>query len=304
MNFRAVPALCSFGIAAALLSAASVGANLALGQERKSSTQRPDESQESASPDNANKQKLAVMRRLAEAIHVTAGEGEASKEAKLIPEPLFRFSDQARLLPDGSVWGWGTAGRPVMMVEFRTYDRTPGEWGYDLTATSDVRFSAEIAGHGRFAPRKSAFQLLSARGIAPPAKTAAARLRQMKQFARSLNASEVWREQRSELRLLPTEVHRYSDAARGIIDGAAFIFVVGSNPEAILLVEARQADSGSDASGSWKYGLARMSAAEVTFRLGDAEVWKIPEDHGGPSASYYSFWRSNAVPALAPRDRQ
>jgi hypothetical protein len=189
-----------------------------------------------------------------------------------------------------------------MMVEFRTYDRTPGEWGYDLTATSDVQFSADVTGHGRWAPRKSDFKLLPAGDIAPPVTTEAARLRQMKQLARSLNASELWKGQRSELRLLPTEVHRYSDAASGIVDGAVFIFVVGSNPEAILLVEAHQADGGSAAAGSWKYGLARMSAAEMTFRLGDSEVWKVPEDHGGPAASYYSFWRADAVPAPAPRD--
>jgi hypothetical protein len=281
----------------ACVSAAMYSAHVAPAQEPDSAAKDKNES-----ADNANKRKLAVMRKLAEAIHVKTGEGEASNQAKLIPEPLFRFSDQARLLPDGSVWGWGTAGRPVMMVEFRTYDRTPGEWGYDLTATSDVQFSADVTGHGRWAPRKSDFKLLPAGDIAPPAKTEAARLRQMKQLARSLNASELWKGQRSELRLLPTEVHRYSDAASGIVDGAVFIFVVGSNPEAILLVEAHQADGGSAAAGSWKYGLARMSAAEMTFRLGDSEVWKVPEDHGGPAASYYSFWRADAVPAPAPRD--
>jgi hypothetical protein len=281
----------------ACVSAAMYSAHVAPAQEPDSAAKDKNES-----ADNANKRKLAVMRKLAEAIHVKTGEGEASNQAKLIPEPLFRFSDQARLLPDGSVWGWGTAGRPVMMVEFRTYDRTPGEWGYDLTATSDVQFSADVTGHGRWAPRKSDFKLLPAGDIAPPVTTEAARLRQMKQLARSLNASELWKGQRSELRLLPTEVHRYSDAASGIVDGAVFIFVVGSNPEAILLVEAHQADGGSAAAGSWKYGLARMSAAEMTFRLGDSEVWKVPEDHGGPAASYYSFWRTDAVPAPAPRD--
>ncbi|HJS08037.1 MAG TPA: hypothetical protein VJ809_10275 [Pirellulales bacterium] len=281
----------------ACVSAAMYSAHVAPAQEPDSPAKDKNES-----ADNANKRKLAVMRKLAEAIHVKTGEGEASNQAKLIPEPLFRFSDQARLLPDGSVWGWGTAGRPVMMVEFRTYDRTPGEWGYDLTATSDVQFSADVTGHGRWAPRKSDFKLLPAGDIAPPAKTEAARLRQMKQFARSLNASELWKGQRSELRLLPTEVHRYSDAASGIVDGAAFIIVVGSNPEAILLVEAHRAESNPSAPGTWKYGLARMSAAEMTFRLGDSEVWKVPEDHGGPAASYYSFWRADAVPAPAPRD--
>jgi hypothetical protein len=141
----------------------------------------------------------------------------------------------------------------------------------------------------------------------PPAATEAGRLRQMKQFARKLSASQVWQGQSSELRLLPTEIHRYADADSGLIDGAAFAFVVGSNPETILFVEAHKAgtdsrkDSGtgssteSAAAGSWKYGLARMSAAAVTFKLGETEVWTVPQSLGGPTSTYYCFTR--AVPS-------
>ena len=251
--------------------------------------------------ESANKQQLGAMRRLAEAIRVTVGEGEQRQEAKLIVEPLYRFSDQARLHSDGSVWAWAVAGRPVAMAEFRTADRTKGAWGHDLVATSDARLSAEVARHGRWAPRETDFKLLPVPDSAPPAKTAAGRLRQMKQFARSLTASEVWRGQRSELRLLSTEVHRYSDTASGLVDGAVFIFVVGSNPEAILFVEAHKADSDTGAQGSWQYGLARMSAATMTFLWRDTEVWAVPESHGGPQAAYYSFWHTSPEPVSVPR---
>jgi hypothetical protein len=285
----------SLVMAAAWISAALLSAHLAAAEEAPPAAREENESQ-----DIIHKQQLAIMRRLAEAIHVTVGEGQDRKAAKLISEPLYRFSDQARLHSDGSVWAWAVAGRPVMMVEFRTADRTKGAWGHDLVSTSDERLSAEVARHGRWAPREPDFKLQPVPDMAPPAKTEAGRLRQMKEFARSLSASEVWQGQRSELRLLSTEVHRYSDAARGLVDAAIFIFVVGSNPEAILLVEAHRADSDPGAPGSWKYGLARMSAATVTFHWRDTEVWSVPESHGGPHASYYSFWHTSPEPVSAP----
>jgi hypothetical protein len=284
MIIKAVPALCRFGMAGALLIAAFFAANVAPGQEPESSTQRSAESQESA-----NKRQLAAMRTLAETIQVTVGDGEKGKAAKLIAGPLLRFSDPSRTYSHGSVWAWTVGGRPVMMAEFRSEDRDSGVWGHDIVATSDVRLSAEIADHGRFAPKEPDFKLLAARDLASPAKTEAGRLRQMKQFARSLSASEIRRGQRYELRLLPTEVHRYSDAASGLVDGGAFVFVVGNNPEAILFVEAHRSETGDL---SWKYGLARMTAASLTFLLNNVEVWGVPGDYGGPRASYYVFARS------------
>ena len=113
----------------------------------------------------------------------------------------------------------------------------------------------------------------------------------MTQFARRLSASQVWQGQRAELRLLPTEIYRYSDANSGLLDAAAFAFVVGNNPEAFLFVEAHQSDSGSSAPGSWTYGLARMSAAEVTFMLDETEVWTVPQSFGSSNAAYYCFTR-------------
>ena len=286
MRTKAKSIWCSLVMAAVWVSVVALGAFVALGQEPDSTAKANDESQESA-----NKRHLAEMRMLADTIRVTVGEGEQRREAKLIEKPLFRFSDPSRLHSDGSVWAWGIAGRPVMMAEFRTADRTKGAWGHDLVATSDVRLSAAVGGHGVWTPQEPQFQLLSVPDARPPAKTEIARLRQMKQIARRLHASQVWQGQRAELRLLPTEIYRYSDAKSGLLDAAAFAFVVGNNPEAILFVEAHQADSDPGASGSWKYGLARMSAAEVTFLLDETEVWTVPQTFGSSNAPYYCFTR-------------
>jgi hypothetical protein len=255
-----------------------------------------DSTPNSADPFEIGTVWFAEMRALAETIKVTVADGQTSKEAKLIDKPLFRFSDPS-LHTDGLVWAWVIAGRPVMMTESRFLDRTKGVWIHDLVATSDVRVAAEVGGHGRWAPRGSDFKLMPVPESRAPSPTEADRLLQMKQFASKLTASQVWQGQASELRLLPTEIHRYSHADSGLVDGAAFAFAVGSNPEAILFVEAHKSGSGEL---SWMYGLARMSAAAVTFKLGEAEVWTVPQSFGNSTATYYCFTR--AVPAADTPD--
>jgi hypothetical protein len=272
-------------MAAVWIAAAIFGTHVALAQEPKAAAAQDD------TGEIANKRRLAEMSKLAGTIQVAVGRGEEVKEAKLIPKPLFRFTDP-RLYSDGSVWAWAIAGRPVVMVEFRTHYRDQGVWPHDLVATGDVRVSAQIAGHGKWTPEEPDFKLLPVTGLGAPAESEAGRLRQMKRFAAGLSATKEWENQRYELRLLTTEIHRYADVESGLIDGAAFAFGDDSNPEAILFVEAHKSDTGAPA--SWKYGLVRMSAAALTFRLGDSEVWTVPRSFGGPRERYYVFTR--AVP--------
>lgn len=269
-------------MAAGCVSAAVFGAHLAFAQDSKRAVEERDESQESA-----NERYLADMQTLADTVQVTIGKGERRKAVKLIPMPLYRFSDLKRFISDGTVWAWGFAGRPVMMAEFHTGDRLKPEWGQWLVATSDMPVAAVIGGHGHWASAETEFKLLPISDIGAPAKSEAGRLRQMKRFTRSLSASSVWKDQRFELRLLPTEVYRYSDMGTGLIDGAVFVFTVDNNPEAILFVEAHQADSGEQ---SWMYALAQMSAASLTFRRGDTEVWAVPRSFG--NATHYAFTRT------------
>jgi hypothetical protein len=273
-----------------MFSTALLGAYLASGQESDTATTEKNESQ-----DDDNRRLLADMRRLADTIQVTTGRGEERKDVKLIPKPLFRFNDRKRFISDGTLWAWGIDGRPILMAEFHTGDRLKPLWGQWLVATSDVPVEAVIAGHGRWATGKLNFKLLHATDMGTPADSEAGRLRQMKRFARSLNASSQWQGQQFELRLLETEVYRYSQPASGLVDGAVFVFAVDSNPEAILFVEAHVGDSSAIASGSWKYALARMSAASLTFRRGDDQVWSVPRSVGRTHADFLPFERT--VPA-------
>jgi hypothetical protein len=108
----------------------------------------------------------------------------------------------------------------------------------------------------------------------PPAGEPAARLRQFRALVKRFSSYQIFNpgKQREELRLLAQPLYRYSDAERHIRDGALFAFALGTNPEALLFLEAR------DKSGklSWYFGLARRgSSNEIHVLLDENEVWSV-----------------------------
>lgn len=110
-----------------------------------------------------------------------------------------------------------------------------------------------------------------------PAEDAADRLRQMRRLAPEfeviLRDTRVQRESgtRQELRLLTRPVHRYQSGDPGVIDGAIFAFVNGTDPEALLLLEARKANDAA----RWEFALARLNNDEMHAVRNDEEVWRV-----------------------------
>jgi hypothetical protein len=125
-----------------------------------------------------------------------------------------------------------------------------------------------------------------------PAPSKADRLRQMKELARRFGVSEDAGPVRGtiQLRLLPTPIHRYQDVDSGLEDGAIFVFATGTNPEALLLLEARAEGS---TTGGWGYGLARVSGAALAADLDGRRIWSQAEanpPHRGKA--YMNHWRA------------
>lgn len=108
----------------------------------------------------------------------------------------------------------------------------------------------------------------------PPAQSRAARLRQLKQLARTRFAGTLvgWKaddSDRQELRLLPRPLYRYEPSTEGTLDGAVFAFAMGVDPELLLLLEAV-----SDSSGPhWEYAFVRRTSGELQGRLDQSVVW-------------------------------
>src|SRR5436190_785156 len=116
-----------------------------------------------------------------------------------------------------------------------------------------------------------------------PADTAAARLLQMKKLAAEFAGHSVDRDKkRWELRLLPTPLYRYPSAKTGVIDGALFALVsnAGTDPEVLLLVEARAADG----KPKWEYACGRFSDWELHVERKEKEVFASVPSETNPFA--------------------
>lgn len=74
----------------------------------------------------------------------------------------------------------------------------------------------------------------------------------------------------SELRMMSRRIYRFAAEKAGIIDGALFAFAEGTDPEALLLLEAAR---GVGDSPRWQYTLVRMTSRPLEAELDDRPIW-------------------------------
>ncbi len=242
--------------------------------------------------------------RVAEPAHPERG------PSPLRPEPLHRWTDPTRELSDGGLWAFGKSGRPVALATMEIYGGDPKSgpvWACELISLAPGPLAAE-AGWNLFipperkvpgpatplkwAPKKPGIVFEALPGAPAPAATEAERLRQMKALAARFSAYQAvpggaGGGTRYELRLLPRPTHRYADPASGLVDGAIFLLVYGTNPELLLFVEARK-PAGGAGPAAWSFGCARLSTAALSVSLDGRETWTRPfAQEPDPEEPYY-----------------
>lgn len=131
----------------------------------------------------------------------------------------------------------------------------------------------------------------------PPERAPAGRLRQMKVLAEQFQASMLgWNPNdgvREELRLLPRHLYRYElPKDSDLVDGAVFAFVTGTDPEALLLLEATKGDK-----AAWQYTFLRRTSAGLEARHRDKVVWTADAlpDGSDPEKPHYVLF--STIPA-------
>jgi hypothetical protein len=199
-------------------------------------------------------------------------EPEPAKKLVLVPEPVLNWTNPLRKTSDGAVFIWVADGRPEVVASLYRYI-------YDGKLTEDHEFqslattglTATRDGQKVWSPPAAGVTLAPIPGAPKPASKPAERLRQMRALAHEFHAFFDNAEDKSELRLLPKPLYRYETNRAGLLDGALFAFVVTTDPEVLLLIEARPKDGTS----VWHYGLARMSMVNMRAQHKDRSVWKV-----------------------------
>jgi hypothetical protein len=194
------------------------------------------------------------------------------------------------------LWTEGNKGRPVAAAQFFVQEM---QWHHEFQSLSTGGFDAHCNDDGSspwvWRPARHGLTWSAAERIGPPAQSASQRLRQMKTIAERFGA-EVDQggtfENPEQLRLLTTPIYRYAAAEQGILDGAIFAFVQGTNPEVLVLVEA---EGKASAARAWRYGFARMSCFFLRVHQGGQLAWsaeRAPVPTPDAGSSY--FFRLNA----------
>ena len=210
--------------------------------------------------------------------HLVLEDVKSKKPIERVEKPVLVYGDAARASERGSLWAFGKSGRPAALVElFQMKDQAGTDlWIYGLTRTADadVRLRLPADSDWTWTPPKSDLVFKPLPEADAPASTPSARLRQMKEASRRFAAHEFWEpgHSRFELRLLVAPIHRYEDPAKGIVDGAVFVFAHGTNPEVTLFLEAVKTAEKTE----WQYALGRSCQAEFHVLLDEKEV------HTGP----------------------
>jgi hypothetical protein len=199
-----------------------------------------------------------------------------SQKLELRREPIYRWTNPTRVGGQtGDVFVWTYQGRPEVVASIFSHPEEPGQTRtmcHELHSLSTEILTVDRESPNTWRPRAPGVDLKPIPGAAIPAKTPAARLVQLRALAREFNGRSLSGEKVGwELRLLPQPLIRYESTKLGVIDGALFALVssAGTDPEIILMIEARDSAEGA----RWVYSAARFSDMDLWLVHKGKDVW-------------------------------
>jgi hypothetical protein len=220
-------------------------------------------------PTGVHKERLAAMKRMAARYEITAGE-EGKPKLQLSEEPVLRWSNPERNNGDGGLFLFTDKGRPqVALTIYLTEDRKA--WNHEFQSLAEQPLVAKKGQATAWAPDKPGVEFKPVPKAPVPADTAAGRLVQMRAQADRFTATVTFRKDKSGLRRLAAPVYRYGAEKGDPIDGAVFAFVQATDPEVLLLLEARVASG----TAQWHYALARQTMWPVEVDCDGRQVWTV-----------------------------
>jgi len=195
-------------------------------------------------------------------------EGDQEHPLELLNKPVLHYSDTISPVTDGLVFAWMKAGRPEAVMAL--HPGTQGRTWIEFKSLSLSPLTAERQGRVEWTPRSAGVDFRPLENAAAPEATEGKRLTQMRSMLRPFTASVQDNVNGSQpLRLLPQPLVRYAQPERGVLDGALFAFVLSTNPELLLVVEAQTMDDKQQ----WMYSIARFTGRQTELRFGDQQIW-------------------------------
>ena len=120
-------------------------------------------------------------------------------------------------------------------------------------------------------PKEAGIKLVPIPGAPDPADSPAKRLIQMRRIAREFSATSTANDgTQTVLRLLSQPLYRYQSKSAKVTDGGLFGLVYGTDPELLLIIEAREEAGHS----KWHFAAARCTGLPLNLKHKDKTVWQ------------------------------
>ena len=251
---------------------------------------------EPAPNDNERARRLQQMVEAAADYELWSGPDDGPP-LKRIEQPVLRWSNPLRATGDGAVFLWTDKGRPAAALCIYTYgvDGVDHEW----QSLAEGKLRATYQQATVWQPQTAGLEFRPLPGdVEPAASTPARRLRQMHNLLRDFTATVGLEPQRHELRALTQPIYRYGDEETEIVDGAIFSFAQATDPEVLLLLEARKE---KQQPASWRWAAARMSMVHLEVKHRGELVWSVAWNQGRDARQpYITFVRQRSEVPRAP----
>jgi hypothetical protein len=211
------------------------------------------------------------------------GNTEPAK-AKLIAEPVLRWSNPNVGEIYGNVFLWTAGERPVAIGSLFKWFSPHTHTSHEFMSLTEQHLAAAYDGKEVWATKLPGLTFVPLKGAEPPADSAIRRQAQIRQLARRFTASETTREgDKQELRLLSQPIYKYEAPKEKVASGGVFAFVLGTDPEIVFLLEARGEKP------AWHVAAARLQNCALQLEFDGKKVWsaeqlewKVCFDHSQP----------------------
>lgn len=201
--------------------------------------------------------------------------GDEPTAATLHAEPLLRWSNPTAGSVHGEVFLWHVDGRPAVLASIYRWYHPYKDATVEFASVFDGPAEASEGDVSHWKTTIAGATFADVPDSPRPAATRGLRLVQLRDQARRF-AAELADERGGDqvdrqLRLLNQPVHRYESPKQGILDGAIFAFVEGTDPEAWLLMEVTAGEE-----QRLRYALVRMNVDAIQIRLDGQVVQSWP----------------------------
>jgi hypothetical protein len=189
-------------------------------------------------------------------------------------EPVLRWTNPFAGRVYGNTYVWLLRGRPAAAGSLYRYFTPYQSLNGELVALTGTKLVASRNEKVIWRPRDE-WEWHALPGSPAPAGTAPQRLVQMRTLVgeltvEMLDTRNVPRGEAQTPRLLPRALYRYEAERTKTLDGALYAFVLGTDPELLLLLECDTAAARPE----WRFGVGRMNRDAIRLLRKRELVWE------------------------------